>query len=55
MSGDSAEFDVDRLRADTPRCTNRVHFNNAGAGLMPEPVLAAMLEHLQLEAEIGGY
>jgi selenocysteine lyase/cysteine desulfurase len=55
MSGDSAEFDVDRLRADTPGCTHRVHFNNAGAGLMPEPVLRAMLEHLQLEAEIGGY
>lgn len=55
MSRDSAELYVDKLRAETPGCTNRVHFNNAGAGLMPEPVLRAMLEHLHLEAEIGGY
>ncbi|GLW68904.1 aminotransferase class V [Kitasatospora phosalacinea] len=32
-----------------------IHFNNAGAGLMPRPVLQAMLDHLRLEAAIGGY
>jgi selenocysteine lyase/cysteine desulfurase len=42
-------------RAQTPGCTHRVHLNNAGAALMPAPVLAAMSEHLSLEAELGGY
>jgi selenocysteine lyase/cysteine desulfurase len=32
-----------------------VHLNNAGAGLMPQPVLDAVAKHLQREAEIGGY
>src|SRR5205823_8198701 len=27
----------------------------AGAGLMPRPVMAAMLEHLRLEEQTGGY
>ncbi len=46
---------VERLRAETPGCGNGVHFDNAGAALMPAPVLAAMHRHLDLEAEIGGY
>src|SRR5690349_20078486 len=48
-------FDVERARQDTPGCTKVVHFNNAGAALMPRQVLAAVVEHLQLEARIGGY
>ncbi|HKG22031.1 MAG TPA: aminotransferase class V-fold PLP-dependent enzyme [Blastocatellia bacterium] len=32
-----------------------MHFNNAGAALMPEPVLAAVTAHLSLEAMTGGY
>jgi selenocysteine lyase/cysteine desulfurase len=32
-----------------------VHLNNAGAGLMPQPVLDVVVTHLQREAEIGGY
>lgn len=48
-------FDLERLRGETPGCANRIHFNNAGAGLMPAPVLEAMIGHLRLEAEIGGY
>ncbi|MEV0629736.1 aminotransferase class V-fold PLP-dependent enzyme [Nonomuraea wenchangensis] len=43
------------LRADTPGVANVVHFNNAGCGLAPAPVLTAMLDHLRLEAQIGGY
>ncbi|MEQ8322825.1 MAG: aminotransferase class V-fold PLP-dependent enzyme [Rhodospirillales bacterium] len=48
-------IDVARARADTPGTKNVVHFNNAGAGLMPQPVLDAQFRHLQLEADIGGY
>jgi selenocysteine lyase/cysteine desulfurase len=43
------------LRQDTPGTATVTHLNNAGAGLMPRPVLDAVLDHLRLEAEIGGY
>jgi len=46
---------VEEWRTDTPGCTHRTHLNNAGAGLMPRPVTDAMVAHLNLEAEIGGY
>lgn len=48
-------LDLERLRADTPGTAERIHLNNAGAGLMPRPVLDAVTSHLALEAEIGGY
>lgn len=48
-------LDLAALRADTPGCETVVHFNNAGCGLLARPVLQAMLEHLELEARIGGY
>jgi selenocysteine lyase/cysteine desulfurase len=40
---------------DTPGCDNVIHFNNAGAALMPNPVIAATVGHLYLESQIGGY
>lgn len=48
-------LDVEALRRDTPGCAHRNHLNNAGAGLMPSPVLDAVREHLELESRIGGY
>jgi len=42
-------------RADTPGCAHRVHLNNAGAALMPQPVLDAIVGHLHREATFGGY
>ena len=48
-------LDLARLRAETPGCASRIHFNNAGSGLMAAPVLEAITEYLELEAELGGY
>ena len=52
---DQRTFDLARARSETPGCVKVMHFNNAGAALMPQPVLEAVVGHLQLEAEIGGY
>ena len=48
-------IDVQRARRETPGCENVLHFNNAGAALMPQQVLHATIGHLQLEALVGGY
>lgn len=48
-------IDLDRARRETPGCANVLHFNNAGAALMPAPVLDSAIAHMRLEGEIGGY
>jgi len=48
-------IDLERVRADTPAAARRIYLHNAGAALMPTPVVAAMKQYLDLEAEIGGY
>jgi cysteine desulfurase/selenocysteine lyase len=48
-------IDIEQARRDTPAANQILHFNNAGAALMPAPVLQAQLRHLLLEADIGGY
>jgi selenocysteine lyase/cysteine desulfurase len=56
MSGaPTTEINLDRVRADTPGCENRIHLNNAGAALLSRQTLRAMTDHLELEARIGGY
>ncbi len=48
-------FDVERARRETPGCSAVVHLNNAGAALPPAVVTDAVIEHLRLEARLGGY
>src|SRR2546422_5709757 len=51
----SAPAELDRWRRETPGCRERIHLNNAGAALMPQPVLQALTGFLEREAAIGGY
>ncbi len=46
---------IAQLRADTPACAHKIHLNNAGASLQPNPVLKAVYRHLELESQLGGY
>ena len=48
-------IDLTTVRADTPACENLLHFNNAGASLIPQPVYEAVINHLALEQRIGAY
>jgi cysteine desulfurase/selenocysteine lyase len=52
---DIENFDIEKARRDTPGCERVIHFNNAGASLMPTPVLDSVVDHLRLEASLGGY
>jgi selenocysteine lyase/cysteine desulfurase len=48
-------FDIERARRDTPGVIRVAHLNNAGAALPPSQVTEAVVAHLRLEADIGGY
>lgn len=50
-----SQQDVELLREDTPGVRQVLHFNNAGTGLAPAPVLDAVKQHLEQEAMTGGY
>ena len=50
-----SNFDVQRARQDTLGCHDLVHFNNAGASLMPAPVAQSQYRYLALEERFGGY
>jgi selenocysteine lyase/cysteine desulfurase len=47
--------EIKNLRDETIGCRFVNHLNNAGAGLMPDAVTRAILEHTKLEAQLGGY
>jgi selenocysteine lyase/cysteine desulfurase len=48
-------LNIPQLRADTIGVNDVIHFNNAGAALMPRVVLDTVIAHLQREAHLGGY
>lgn len=49
-------FDSRRFRAETPAVAHgRIHLNNAGASLMPRPVVEAVRHHIDREVQLGGY
>ncbi|HSJ61729.1 MAG TPA: aminotransferase class V-fold PLP-dependent enzyme [Jiangellaceae bacterium] len=48
-------FDIERARRETPGVRGVIHLNNAGSALPPAPVLDAVIDHLRLEAAMGGY
>ncbi|MBL0740783.1 aminotransferase class V-fold PLP-dependent enzyme [Chryseolinea lacunae] len=49
------DAEVAAFRKDTLGCANVVHLNNAGASLMPDEVTRAIVDHITLEAAMGGY
>lgn len=47
--------DVAAVRADTPGVAGAAHLDNAGSSLPPQVVVEAVVDHLRLEARVGGY
>ena len=48
-------MDWTQSRRETPGCRFVTHLNNAGASLMPRPVIDTVLDYIKLESHIGGY
>lgn len=48
-------LDIEQIRKDTPGVGVSTHLLACGSALMPQSVIDAVVEHTQLEAQIGGY
>lgn len=48
-------IDLEKARSDTPGCLGVVHLHHSGSALMPNPVVKAMQDHINLELLYGGY
>ena len=48
-------MDIKTIREDTPTTSSLIHFNNAGAALMPLLVQGALKSYLGSESTYGGY
>ncbi|MDG1886747.1 MAG: aminotransferase class V-fold PLP-dependent enzyme, partial [Alphaproteobacteria bacterium] len=48
-------IDLNKIRLETRGCSDLIHFNNAGASLMPVPVADYLYGFLQEEELKGGY
>ena len=48
-------IDIQQARRETRACEDIIHFNNAGASLMPTPVTQALHAYLEKEELYGGY
>ncbi|HLF20462.1 MAG TPA: hypothetical protein VI704_06710, partial [Bacteroidota bacterium] len=51
---DFSHAEIARFRDQTEGCKNVIHFNNAGASLMPDVVRQSVMDHIGLESRIGG-
>jgi selenocysteine lyase/cysteine desulfurase len=48
-------IDIEKIRAETPGLASVNHLLASGSALMPQPVVDAIVNHIQLESQIGGY
>ena len=48
-------MNIDKVRKDTPGCSDKLFFNSAGSSLPPKIVVEKMTEYLQFEEQVGGY
>lgn len=49
------EGKMHEIRADAPSLDRRIFLMSCGASIMPQPVVQAMHDYLDLEADVGGY
>ncbi|MCK0070977.1 aminotransferase class V-fold PLP-dependent enzyme [Kordiimonas laminariae] len=50
-----SSLELEKMREITPGAAKRLHLDNCGAALMPEPVINAIQSHLDQEVRMGGY